>query len=115
MGIFGNDQEQDERLNAIEEWLQGLTKVVQNHQLNTAELRLELLKLQAGVDRKLSENDFDPLVMQFSDKITEAREVAKQAADTAGEGWAKIQKSAISSLEDLNEELARAVENVENK
>lgn len=42
MGLFGNDQEQDERLDAIEEWLQGLTEVVQKHQLNTAELRLEL-------------------------------------------------------------------------
>lgn len=73
------------------------------------------LKTQAGVDQKLSEDDFDPVVMQLSDKITEARAVAKQAADTAGEGWAKIQKNAISSLEDLNEELARAAENLDNK
>ncbi len=115
MGLFGNDQEQDTRLDAIEEWLQGLTEVVQKHQLNTAELRLELLKLQAGVDQKLSEDDFDPVVMQLSDKITEARAVAKQAADAAGEGWVKIQKDAISSLEDLNQELARAAENLDNK
>jgi len=108
MGLFGNDQEQDERMEAIEEWLQGLTAVVQKHQLATAELRLDFLKLQAGVDQKLSEEDFDPVVMQFSDKITEARTVAKQAAELAGEGWAKVQKNAISSLEDLNKELDEA-------
>ena len=36
MGLFGDDQEQDARLDAIEDWLQGLTRVVQQHQLNTA-------------------------------------------------------------------------------
>jgi hypothetical protein len=113
MGLFGNDQEQDVRLDAIEDWLQGLTKVVQQHQLNTAELRLDLLKLQTGLDQKLSEDDFDPAVMQLSDKITEARVVAQQAAEAAGEGWAKIQQSAINSLEDLNNELARAAEGLD--
>jgi len=115
MGLFGNDQEQDARLDAIEDWLQGLTRVVQQHQLNTAELRLDLLKLQSGVEQKLSEDDFDPAVMQLSDKIAEARVVAQQAAEAAGEGWAKIQQSAINSLEDLNNELARAAEGLDKK
>ena len=71
-------------MDAIEDWLQGLTRVVQQHQLNTAELRLDLLKLQSGVEQKLSEDDFDPAVMQLSDKIAEARVVAQQAAERAG-------------------------------
>lgn len=114
MGLFGNDQAQDARLDAIEEWLHGLTGMVQKHQLDTAKLRLDLLKLQARVEEKLSEEDFDPVIMQLSNKITEARAVAKKATDSAEEGWTVLQKSAMTAREELNEELDEAAKRLDN-
>jgi hypothetical protein len=110
MGLFGNDQDQDARLDAIEEWLQGLTGVVQQHRLDTAELRLELMKLQAQVGEKLEAGDFDPAVLQLSDKIAEARVVAKQAADAVEEGWMAIQKNAMNAMEELSEKLENSAD-----
>lgn len=108
MGLFGNDQEQDERLDAIEEWLQGLTKVVQQHKLDTVELKLELMKLRSQLGDKLSEQDFDPAIMQVSAGISEARELARQAASAAEEGWQKMQTSALDALDELNAALDEA-------
>ena len=111
MGLFGNDQEQDARLDAIEEWLQGLTGVVQQHKLDTVELKLELMKLKAQVGEKPSEQDFDPAIMKISAGLAEARELAKQAAGAAEEGWENMQKSALDALDKLNAEL----DEVENR
>ena len=95
MGIFGKNEEQDSRLDAMEQWLQGLTRVVQEHQLATAELRLEVLKLQAQLSETLSDQDFDPAILKFSDRLKEARVVAREAAAAAEEGWAQMQENAI--------------------
>ena len=108
MGLFGNDQEQNARLDAIEDWLQGLTKVVQQHKLDTVELKLELMKLKAQVGEKLSEQDFDPAIMKISAGLAEARELARQAAGAAGESWEKMQRSAMDALDELNEALDEA-------
>jgi hypothetical protein len=108
MGIFGNDQEQDERLDSIEHWLQGLTRVVQQHQLKTAKLQLDLLQLQAKLDEKLTRDDFDPVIMQVSEKLSEARTAAREAAEAASESWSSFQDEAASALTELDDELERA-------
>lgn len=108
MGLFGNDQEQDARLDAIEDWLQGLTKVVQQHKLDTVELKLEMMKLRAQVGEKLSEQDFDPAIMKISAGLAEARELARQAADAAEEGWQNMQQSALDALDELDAQLEEA-------
>ena len=108
MGIFGNDKEQDERLNAIEEWLQGLTEVVQKQSLALAELRLEVMKLKTQVGDKLSEDDFDPAIRALSDKLTQARAMATEAASAAEASWQKMQQAALDALDDLDKELDEA-------
>jgi len=115
MGLFGNDKAQDERLDGIEDWLQGLTGVVQQHKLDTTELRLDLMKLQAKVSEKLSGEDFDPMIMSLSNKITEARAMAKEAASAAEEGWSKVQGGVMDALEDLNREMAEAADRLEKE
>jgi hypothetical protein len=86
MGLFGNDREQDTRLDAIEEWLQGLTGVVQKNHLATSELRIELLKLQSSMDEKLTEGDL------------------------AAENWTRLQQGAMEALEELDRELQEAAD-----
>lgn len=115
MGLFGHDQEQDERLDSIEEWLQGLTGVVHKHQLKTAKLQLDVLQLQAALDEKLTEGDFDPVIMKVSAKLTEAREAAREAAQAASESWASFQDDAATALAELDDELDRAAEELERE
>jgi hypothetical protein len=110
MGLFGNDREQDTRLDAIEEWLQGLTGVVQKNHLATSELRIELLKLQSSMDEKLTEGDFDPTVMQLNDSLAQARAKYEEARSAAAENWTRLQQGAMEALEELDRELQEAAD-----
>ena len=114
MGFLGQDKEQDERLEALEEWLQGLTGLVQKQQVETAELKLDLIKLRLRLDEKLGEEDFDPAIMKLSTLLTEARGKAEEAAAAAEESWLKLQQNAADSLEELNAELEAAARRVDS-
>lgn len=108
MSIFNINKAQDDRLEAIESWLQGLTGVVQKQQVDTAELRLELMKLQTQIDVTQSETDFDPLFMQLNDKIAEARSLALEASVSSEDAWLKLQSNIKVKLENLDEKLLDA-------
>jgi hypothetical protein len=110
MGLFGNDKAQDARLEAIEDWLQGLTGVVQKSHLAVSQLRIDLMKLQSGVDEKLAEGDFDPMVMQLSDSLAKARVKYAEAKSAATENWTSLQSSAMQALEELDQELQDAAD-----
>lgn len=110
MGLFGNDKALEERLTAIEEWLQGLTGVVQKNHLATSQLRIELLKLQASVNEKLSGEDFDPTILQLNDSLALARVKFEEAKSAAAENWTNLQAKAMKALEELDQELTSASE-----
>ena len=114
MGLFGNDKEQDSRLDAIEEWLQGLTAVVQKNHLATSQLRIDLLQLQSSLDDKLSQEDFDPTVIMLNDRLAQARVKYEEARSVATENWASLQNSAMQSLEELDRELQEASERMDD-
>ena len=113
MGLFGNDTEQDARLDAIEEWLQGLTGVVQKNHLATSRLRIDLMQLQSSVDEKLSEEDFDPTVIQLNDQLAKARVKYEEAKSAAADNWASLQAGAMQALEELDQELQEAAERMD--
>jgi hypothetical protein len=113
MSLFGNDKEQDARLDAIEDWLQGLTGVVQKNHLATSQLRIDLMKLQSGVDEKLSEEDFDPTVMQLNDLLAQARVKYEEARSAAADNWTNVQQGAMKALEELDRELQDAADRMD--
>lgn len=110
MSLFGNDKAQDERLTAIEEWLQGLTGVVQKNHLATSQLRIDLLKLQSSVNDKLSGEDFDPSILQLNESLALARVKYEEARSAAVENWSGLQAKAMQALEELDQELTSASE-----
>jgi hypothetical protein len=114
MGLFGNDKEQDARIDAIENWLQGLTGVVQKNHLATSQLRIELLKLQSGLDEKLSEADFDPTVIQLNDRLAQARVKYEEARSAVAENWTSLQQGAMKALEELDQELQEAADRMDS-
>ena len=115
MGLFGRDDEQDARLAALETHIRQLTEVVQQNQLDTATVRIELMKVQAQVDEKLSAEDFDPTIMDLNAKLAEARKQYEQVSAAATESWATMQSGATAALgtlrrsvEDASKSLAEA-------
>ncbi len=114
MGIFGNDKEQDARIDAIEEWLQGLTAVVQKNHLATSQLRIDLMQLQSGVESKLAEGDFDPAIMQLNDQLANARVKYEEAKASAASNWASLQENSMLALEELDRELQAAADRMDD-
>jgi len=115
MSIFGNDKEQDARLDAIEEWLAGLTGVVQKNHLATSQLRIDLMQLQSGVDNKLAEEDFDPAIMQLNDRLANARVKYEEAKSAAASNWTSLQAIAMQALEELDQELQDAADRMDEE
>lgn len=114
MGLFGNEKEQDARLDAIEDWLQGLTGVVQKNHLAASQLRIDLMKLQSSVDEKLAAADFDPTVMKLNDSLAQARVKYEAAKSAAADNWTNLQKGAMQALEELDQELQEAADRMDD-
>ena len=108
MGIFGNDREQDRKIDGMEEWLQGLTRIVQQHKLELVELKLEVKSLQAQMGEKVSARDVDPSIVRFNDRLAEARELARQASQSADENWRSLQEKAMSALDEIYNDIEQA-------
>jgi phosphopantetheine adenylyltransferase len=75
MGLFGDDELQDERLKALENHLRRLTEAVQQNQLDLAASQIKVLGLEAQIGEKVSAADFDPIVIDLNEKLGKAREV----------------------------------------
>ena len=76
--------------------------------LALAELRLDVMKLKNQLGDKLSESDVDPAIVTLSDKLTQARTLAREAAGAAEAGWRNLQQAALDALDELDQELDEA-------
>ena len=80
MGLFGDDERQDQRLDALESHIRELTEAVHRNQVDTAACWADLLRLQAQVDQKISASDVDPALTNLNEDLREARKVLDQSA-----------------------------------
>jgi hypothetical protein len=101
MGLFGNDSEQDKRLDALEEHIRQLTESVQRNQLDTVGLRLAVMDLQAQSDEKVALGDVDPAMNTLNDKLGKARVQLEEASKAASETWSTVQADFNSAVEEL--------------
>ena len=85
MGIFGNDEQQDKRLDALEKHLRELTQTVQTNQADLAEARISLLGLQARIDEKVSISDVDPMLIKLNEDLDIARKELESKRYTLGD------------------------------
>ncbi|UCE89891.1 MAG: hypothetical protein JSW10_03440 [Pseudomonadota bacterium] len=108
MGLFGRDDEQDKRLAALETHIRQLTEAVQQNQLDTAKVGIDVIKLQAQVNEKLSAADFDPTIMELNAELAEARQQYEQVSAAAAESWATVQSGAADALGTLRRSLEDA-------
>ena len=73
------------------------------------------MKLQSGVDEKLSTEDFDPTVIQLNDQLAQARVQYEKARSAAAENWTSLQQGAMKALEELDQELQDAADRMDQE
>ncbi len=101
MGLFGNDDEQDQRLDALEAHVRGLTEAVRRNQLDTVAVRLAVMDLQAQTDEKVGEGDVDPAMATLNERLGKARAQLEEASKAANETWSVLQTEFNGGFEEL--------------
>ncbi len=115
MGLFGDDERQDARLDALEGHIRTLTEALHSNQVDTATCRAAVLRLQAQVDQKISAEDVDPALAAFNDDLRAARKAVDESTQAASQSWAKLQEGVNEALESLRKSLNRASERLEQE
>jgi hypothetical protein len=108
MGLFADDKLQDDRLTALENYVRLLTETQHATQAELFETRIELLKLRAGLDEKVSATDVDPTIVKLNKELGEAREELSKVTVAAEEGWNTLQAGASDALESLRTSVREA-------
>lgn len=115
MGLFGNDDQQDERLDDLEVYLRGLTEVVQQNALDVSQLRVNLISIRAQIENKLSSDDVDPAIIALNEQIGVARVELEKTSQAASESWSTLQAGAQDALAILRTSVAQASDRIEQE
>ncbi len=110
MGLFGNDEQQDQRLDALESHIRGLTETVQKNQLDTSGIQIQLIKLEAQIGGKLSEADIDPALIELGEQLGVARRQLGEASTAAAESWSALQAGVAEAAATLQAGIQSAAE-----
>ncbi len=110
MGLFGNDEQQDQRLDALESHVRALTETVQNNQLDTSGIQIQLIKLEAQIGGKLSEGDIDPTIIELGEQLGIARRQLGEASAAAAESWSTLQAGVTEAAATLRAGIQNAAE-----
>lgn len=108
MGLFGNDDEQDARLDALETHIRSLSQTCQETQLDVASLFVALLAVQAQVNEKVSAEDVDPSIVALNEGLGVAREEIAKTAAAAADSWATMHAGAADALDTLRKSVKEA-------
>jgi len=115
MGLFGNDKEQDARIEAIEYHVRLISDALQQGQLDLAALTVKVMGLQAQVGDKLSASDIDPGVVTLHGQLAEARVELDKASTAAAESWSTLHAGANEALKALRQSVSAAATELEEK
>jgi len=108
MGIFGDDDRQNERLDRLEAHVRVLTEAVRNNQADLTACTIGLLSLADQVEGKVSADDVDPAIAELNQQLSQARTELEQASDAASESWATLQTGVTESFETLRKSVQEA-------
>ncbi len=114
MGIFGDDKQQDQRLDALEKHVRLLTETVQRNQVDLASGWIAILALQAQVDEKVSSSDVDSTLNELNQELGQAREELGAASAAASESWSTLQSGVRSSFETLRDSVNAATDRLKS-
>ena len=108
MGIFGDDDRQNERLDALEAHIRALTEAVRSNQADLTACTIAVLALKDQIDGKVSTGDVDPAISELNRQLGQAREELEKSAAAASDSWATLQAGVTDSFETLRKSVREA-------
>jgi len=115
MGLFGNDKEQDARIDALEAHVRAMTEAVQMNQLDVAALHILMLGVQAQVDEKLSKDAVDPSIVALNEQLAVARQEYDKMSTAAADSWSTLHAGATEAVSTLRSSVEEAADRIEKE
>lgn len=113
MGLFGNDKEQDARIDALEAHVRAISEAIQENQLDVIKLGIALIRMESIVSEKVDASDVDPAITALNEQLGVAREEYTRMAAAAADSWSTLHagaNDAVSSLRSSVEEARARIE-----
>lgn len=101
MGIFGNDSEQDARLDEIERAMRRVTEQVGELSIDLSVTRIELLKTRMAVGDSVKTDELDPVFGELNESFKTTRAQLEESKAAADEAWAMVQNGSDEALQSL--------------
>ncbi len=115
MGLFGNDKEQDARLNALESHVRAISEAIQQTQLDVMKVNISLIRTERLLGDKVSSADVDPGIVALNEQLGVAREEYEKMSAAAEESWATLHAGASEALATLRSSVEDAAARVQRE
>ncbi len=112
MALFGNDKEQDVRLDALESHVRAVSEALQQNQLDCAKLHISLIRMEAQLGEKISTDDVDPSIIVLNEQLAVARTEYEKMSEAATESWSTLHAGATEALSTLRDSVEEAAARV---
>ena len=115
MGIFGNDKEQNARIDALESHVRAISEAIQQTQLDVMKAKISMIRLERMLGDKVSADDLDPAIVALNEQLGVARDEYDRMSEAAADTWATLHAGAAESLATLRNSVEEAAARVQKE
>jgi hypothetical protein len=115
MGIFGNDKEQDARIDALESHVRTISESIQQTQLDVMKVNISLIRTERLLGDKVSSADVDPGMVALNEQFGVARDEYEKMSAAAEESWTTLHAGATDALATLRSSVEEAAASAQQK
>ena len=115
MGIFGNDKEQDARIDALESHVRAISEAIQQTQLDVMKVNISLIRTERLLGDKIATADVDPGIVALNEQLGVAREEYEKMSAAAEESWTTLHAGASEALATLRSSVEEAAARVQQE
>ena len=115
MGLFGNDKEQDARIDALESHVRAISEAIQQNQLDVMKLHISMIRMDATVGKKVSTEDIDPGIVALNEQLGVARQEYEKMSAAAEESWSTLHAGATVAMATLRSSVEAAAARVQQE
>lgn len=115
MGLFGNDKEQDARIDALESHVRAISEAIQQTQLDVMKVNISLIRTESMLGDKVSSADVDPGIVVLNEQLGVARVEYEKMSAAAEDTWTTLHAGASDALATLRSSVQEAAERAEQR
>ncbi len=115
MGLFGNDKEQDARIDALESHVRVISESIQQTQLDVMKVNISLIRMESVLGDKVAAADVDPGMVALNEQFGVAREEYAKVSAAAEDSWTTLHAGASEALATLRSSVEEAAARVQQE